>query len=308
MATRTTVQITLPAMGESVTEGTVLEWRKQVGERVEADEPIVDVSTDKVDAEVPAPAAGTLTAIHVQADETVAVGAVLGEISVDEGAPAAAPATGNGDNDDAALAAQASMESDSKEEGELVDVAIPSMGESVSEGTLLEWLVKVGDTVQEQQGLAEVSTDKVDAELPSPVAGIVAELLAAPDDTVTVGQVVCRISPMAVTATPQNGGAHEPEAKPVSEPPPAGNGDANATPVAVRIAADMGVDLGAVKGSGPRGRITKEDVLEHANGGGNGGAPAAAAAAVRMLEDVLLGDAAARAAALHRAEVHAHLG
>src|SRR3954466_1185897 len=117
MATRTTVQITLPAMGESVTEGTVLEWRKEVGDRVEADEPIVDVSTDKVDAEVPAPASGTLTAIHVEADETVSVGAVLGEISVDDGAPASAS---NGGDD--ALAAQAAAESDAKQEGELVDV------------------------------------------------------------------------------------------------------------------------------------------------------------------------------------------
>src|SRR3954471_1844618 len=141
MATRTTVQITLPAMGESVTEGTVLEWRKEVGDHVEAEEPIVDVSTDKVDAEVPAPASGTLTAIHVQADETVAVGAVLGEISVNGGAPAAK--SGNGGDpaaggegeaepaqaaaaeapqptaaeprsaaEDAAIAAQASAESD----------------------------------------------------------------------------------------------------------------------------------------------------------------------------------------------------
>src|SRR3954470_14980268 len=117
MATRTTVQITLPAMGESVTEGTVLEWRKQVGDRVEADEPIVEVSTDKVDAEVPAPASGTLTAIHAQPDETVAVGAVLGEISVDDGRarggngsdPAtAAPAAAESD---ASVAAQAAMES-----------------------------------------------------------------------------------------------------------------------------------------------------------------------------------------------------
>src|SRR5436305_8900988 len=113
MATRTTVEITLPAMGESVTEGTVLEWRKQVGEQVEADEPIVDVSTDKVDAEVPAPAPGTLTAIHVQADETVAVGAVLGEIAVDGGAPAAAggngsdaPDSGNGSDAPATEAAE----------------------------------------------------------------------------------------------------------------------------------------------------------------------------------------------------------
>src|SRR3954469_11232426 len=106
MATRTTVQITLPAMGESVTEGTVLEWRKQVGDHVEADEPIVDVSTDKVDAEVPAPVSGTLTAIHAEPDETVAVGAVLGEISADDGAPAAPHE---------ALTAQASMESDAKQ-------------------------------------------------------------------------------------------------------------------------------------------------------------------------------------------------
>src|SRR5436190_8043628 len=201
METRTTVQITLPAMGESVTEGTVLEWRKQVGDQVEAD---------------------------------------------------------------------------AKEEGELVDVVVPSMGESVSEGTLLEWLVKVGDTVKQEQGLAEISTDKIYAELPSPVSGIVAEILAAPDETVRVGDVLCRISPMAVTATPQNGGAHQPEAKPVTAP--AGNGDVNATPVAARIAADLGVDIASVKGSGPRGRITKDDVLAHANGG-NGAAPALAAEA-----------------------------
>src|SRR3954447_3295360 len=108
MATRTTVQITLPAMGESVAEGTVLEWRKAVGDRVEADEPIVDVSADKVDAEVRAPASGTLTAIHAEADETIGVGAVLGEISVDDGAPAASPTR------DDAKAAQAAMESDAK--------------------------------------------------------------------------------------------------------------------------------------------------------------------------------------------------
>src|SRR5260221_3969207 len=163
MATRTTVEITLPAMGESVTEGTVLEWRKQVGDHVEADEPIVDVSTDKVDAEVPAPVSGTLTAIHVQADETVAVGAVLGEISPgDNGAPAA-------------VAAQASMESDAGEEGELVDLVFPEMGDSVQEGTLLEWRVAVGDTIKAEDTIAEISTDKVDADVPSPVSGIVAE-------------------------------------------------------------------------------------------------------------------------------------
>src|SRR4051812_45355950 len=121
MATRTSVEITMPAMGESVTEGTVLEWLKQVGDPVTEGEPLIEVSTDKVDAEVPAPASGTLTAIHIGPDETVTVGAVLGEIAAGEGAPAAAE-TGNGGaaGEDAALAAQAAAPSDGEIEGELV--------------------------------------------------------------------------------------------------------------------------------------------------------------------------------------------
>src|SRR5436305_5902744 len=221
MATRTTVQITMPAMGESVTEGTVLEWRKQVGDPVELDEPLVEVSTDKVDAEIPAPAAGKLVAIHVEADQVASVGAVLGEIAVENGAGPAA---------DAPTTEAPKPESQKPEaESRLVDVEIPSMGESVSEGTLLEWLVAVGDTVGEQQGLAEVSTDKVDAELPSPVAGVVEELLAQPDDTVTAGQVVERIRAVK-GAKP----AAKPERKPKAESPEPkadlSNADAHATP------------------------------------------------------------------------------
>src|SRR5215216_5691893 len=115
MATRTTVEITMPAMGESVTEGTVLEWRKQVGDSVERDEPLVEVSTDKVDADVPSPAAGTLTAIHVQPDETVAVGAVLGEIAVGDGRPAAASA-GNGGGPQAETKAVPAAEAETEAE------------------------------------------------------------------------------------------------------------------------------------------------------------------------------------------------
>src|SRR5258705_3970591 len=266
MATRTTVQITLPAMGESVTEGTVLEWRKAVGDRVEADEPIVDVSADKVDAEVPAPASGTLTAIHAQPDETVAVGAVLGEISVDEGKP------GGGNGSDPVIAAQAAMESDADEEGELVDVVFPEMGDSVAEGTLIEWRKQVGDTVHKEEILAEISTDKVDAEVPSPVAGIVAELLVVPDETIPVGAILCRITPMSVTAEPQSSPVHQPAVKPVDEPvekpAPTGNGDVNATPVAARMAADLGLDISSLSGSGPRGRVTKDDVLAYSQGNG----------------------------------------
>src|SRR4051794_13396488 len=178
MATRaTTVQITMPAMGESVTEGTVLEWLKQVGDNGAADEPLVEISTDKVDAEVPSPASGTLTKILVEADSTVSVGDVLGEIEAGEG-DSAPPAP----------------EPEPAGEPELVDVTLPAMGESVTEGTVLDWLKQVGDHVEPEEGLVEISTDKVDAEVPSPVAGTVAEILAEPDSVVSVGSVLCRIA------------------------------------------------------------------------------------------------------------------
>jgi multifunctional 2-oxoglutarate metabolism enzyme len=250
MATRaTTVQITMPQMGESVTEGTILEWLKQVGDRVDADEPLVEVSTDKVDAEVPAPAAGTLTRILAEADSTVQVGAVLGEIEVD----------GDG-------SARAKPEAPPEPaEAELVDVAIPEMGDSVAEGTVLEWLVKPGDAVAVDDPLVEISTDKVDAELPAPVAGTIAEILVQPDETVSVGTVVCRIAAGAgAPASPV-----QPAAEKVGTAPArAGNGAENATPVAARIAGAHGIDLGSLRGSGPRGRVTKDDVLAAIEGDG----------------------------------------
>src|ERR1043166_1405751 len=185
MATRTTVEITMPQMGESVTEGTILEWRKQVGDPVEQDEALLDVSTDKVDTEVPSPAAGTLTKILVQADETVPVGTVLAELEVGaNGAPPApdtghpAPDTGHPAPDDAPL----------------VDVEFPQMGDSVTEGTVLEWLRQVGDSVAVEEELVEISTDKVDAAVPSPVAGTLAEILVQADEPVPTGTVLCRIA------------------------------------------------------------------------------------------------------------------
>src|SRR5215213_4710645 len=188
MATRaTSVQITMPQMGESVTEGTVLGWLKQVGDDVAADEPLVEVSTDKVDAEVPAPVSGKLVKILAEADETVQVGSVLGEIEPDDGG-------GNG----------ASAPAD------VVDVAFPEMGDSVAEGTVLEWRVKVGDAVAVDDPLVEISTDKVDAEVPSPVAGTITELLVEADETVSVGAVLCRIA--AGGGAPANGPV-EPSAK-----------------------------------------------------------------------------------------------
>jgi multifunctional 2-oxoglutarate metabolism enzyme len=267
MATRaTTVQITMPAMGESVTEGTVLEWLKQVGDRVETDEPLVEISTDKVDAEVPSPAGGTLTKILVEADSTVSVGDVLGEIEAGEGDSAPAPPEGEAPAADG--------------DGQLVDVTFPQMGDSVSEGTVLEWHKQVGDAVAAEETLVEISTDKVDAEVPAPVAGTVAEILAEPDATVAVGSVLCRIAAGAGAAA----AAPEPSPEPAEAAPaptPGGNGELNATPVALRIAGAHGIDVSGLTGSGPRGRVTKEDVLAAVEG--NGAAPAPTDAEVKPI-------------------------
>src|SRR5215218_3594003 len=304
MATRaTSVQITMPQMGESVTEGIVLGWLKQVGDRVEADEPLVEISTDKVDAEVPAPVSGTLVNIAAEADETVQVGSVLGEIEpggdgaapaapeeapvAGETAPAAgetAPAAGEtapaaGETAPAAGdGAPAAGDGAPPAGGEVVDVAFPEMGDSVAEGTVLEWRVKPGDAVGVDDPLVEISTDKVDAELPSPVAGTIAEILVDADETVAVGSVLCRI---AAGAGAEAAGHVQPsaeptEVRPAATPMAAGNGG-NATPVAARIASVHGLDLDSVRGTGPRGRVTKEDVLAaiEGNGAPSAGAPAA---------------------------------
>src|SRR5215208_5779511 len=232
MATRaTSVQITMPQMGESVTEGTILGWLKQVGDRVEADEPLVEISTDKVDAEVPAPAAGTLVNIAAEADETVQVGSVLGEIEPDgDGAAAAAPEAEPAAPEAEPAATEAAAVPGGEAPvpdgepaapgGEVVDVAFPEMGDSVAEGTVLEWRVKPGDTVAVDDPLVEISTDKVDAEVPSPVAGTIAEILVGADETVAVGAVLCRIEVGAAAPSgPVQPSAEPTETKPAASAP-----------------------------------------------------------------------------------------
>jgi multifunctional 2-oxoglutarate metabolism enzyme len=315
MAVNTTVQVTLPQMGESVTEGTVLEWHKQEGERVEADEVLVEISTDKVDAEVPAPASGTVVKIHAAEGDTVSVGAVLAEIATENGAgPAAASGNGAGtaegaptgtappareasgtgtaasDGDDAPAAAapQAAPPADEAPApaGEIVDIVTPTGGESVTEGTILEWAVKVGDAVEDGQTVVELSTDKVDMELPAPAAGTITEILAEEGETVTVGQVIARMQAGAAAprraAEPHAGNGAGAQAPPA--PAPATELPEKISPVAARIAAAEGVDLSAITGTGPGGRITKADVLDQIGNGGaatapKDGAPAEAAPA-----------------------------
>ncbi|TML02254.1 MAG: multifunctional oxoglutarate decarboxylase/oxoglutarate dehydrogenase thiamine pyrophosphate-binding subunit/dihydrolipoyllysine-residue succinyltransferase subunit, partial [Actinobacteria bacterium] len=268
MAVNTTVQVTMPAMGESVTEGTVLEWHKKEGDPVDLDEVLVEISTDKVDAEVPAPTAGTVVKVLVGEGDTVEVGQPLCEIASSNGAGPAA----------AVEEEQEEAPTEAETGGEIVDIVTPAGGESVTEGTILEWSVKVGDAVNDGDTVVEISTDKVDMELPAPAGGTITEILFDEGDTVTVGQVIARMQVGAGAAKPAapssgNGApakAQQPAPAATAAPAPEGT---KVTPVAARVAAAEGVDLSTVTGTGPGGRITKDDVL---NGGG-AAAPAAAA-------------------------------
>jgi 2-oxoglutarate dehydrogenase E1 component len=298
-----TIQVVMPAMGDSVAEGTVLEWRKREGERVEADEPLVDISTDKVDAEVPSPASGTLARIHAGEGDTVTVGAVLAEISTDGddgGLPVSAespPAT----EEEAQAAASTEAEGQADRDaaaGQTVDIVTPTGGESVSEGTILEWAVKVGDTVKDGDTVVEISTDKVDMELPAPASGTITEILAEAGETVSVGQVIGRMTTAtgARASTPEDGAAPVPAERP---PPTAqatdGDGDgASASPVARRVAAQEGIDLSSVHGTARGGRITKADVLAARAGNGAAATPQAAPPGA-ALKSQLRGGAAALA-------------
>ncbi|WP_325096971.1 biotin/lipoyl-containing protein, partial [Nocardiopsis alborubida] len=198
----------MPALGESVTEGTVTQWLKNVGDTVEVDEPLLEVSTDKVDTEIPSPVAGVLTKILVDEDETVEIGAEIaviggeGESADEDGAEPAAEESAEEPEPESAPEPQAAEEPEpepepapepkagsdaqasSSDEGPTTSVTMPALGESVTEGTVTQWLKSVGDTVEVDEPLLEVSTDKVDTEIPSPVAGVLTKILVDEDETV----------------------------------------------------------------------------------------------------------------------------
>ncbi|MGV9301170.1 2-oxoglutarate dehydrogenase, E2 component, dihydrolipoamide succinyltransferase [Amycolatopsis sp. NPDC003676] len=309
--------VTLPELGESVTEGTVTRWLKQEGDTVEVDEPLLEISTDKVDTEVPSPVAGTVVKISAKEDDTVEVGGELAVIDDGTGgvpessapaqqaepepapqqqeapapAAAAAPAESAPSQPDTAPAAG----------GSGTEVKLPELGESVTEGTVTRWLKQVGESVEVDEPLLEISTDKVDTEVPSPVAGTVLEIRAGEDETVEVGGVLAVIgdanaAPAAAPAQeskpapapePEPAPAPVQESKPAPAPAapapapaapapaqeskpapaaqaPADNGSADGpyvTPLVRKLASEHGIDLASLTGSGVGGRIRKQDVL-----------------------------------------------
>ena len=323
-------EVTLPALGESVTEGTITRWLKNVGDTVAVDEPLVEVSTDKVDTEIPSPVAGTILEIKAQEDDTVEIGAPLVVIGAAGEAPAAAPvveapaapaapepvaAAPSPPVAPAPVAAPAQPEAtaDNTPVGGGTEVVLPALGESVTEGTVMRWLKAVGDTVAVDEPLLEISTDKVDTEIPSPVGGTLLAQKVAEDETIEVGAVLAiigvagAVAAPVVTPDPEPAAVHAaaeevaiaapaaPAPAPVVEAPvvpapvaaapaapiaPSTGASSYVTPLVRKVAADNGVDLATVTGSGVGGRIRKEDVLAAAaaKNAPAGQAPAAPAA------------------------------
>ena len=298
--------VEMPELGESVTEGTITQWLKSVGDTVEVDEPLLEVSTDKVDTEIPSPVAGTLVEILADEDDTIEVGEVIARIG-DENATASSseakpePQEEKKEEPKAEEKEEAKATSSNGGSGDAADVEMPELGESVTEGTITQWLKSVGDTVEVDEPLLEVSTDKVDTEIPSPVAGTLVEILADEDDTIEVGEVIARIGDENATASsseakpePQEEKKEEPKAEEKEEKKPepkaeekkeskqdsslntsakVNNGDnvPYVTPLVRKLAEKHGVDLNTVEGTGVGGRIRKQDVLAAA---GEGDAPA----------------------------------
>ena len=309
--------VKMPALGESVTEGTVSSWLKAVGDTVEADEPLLEVATDKVDTEVPSPASGVLLEIRVPEDETVEVGTVLAIIGdPSEAGSAPAPATPAPAAETPAPAAQAAPEPapapapepvapQTSGSAEGTEVTMPALGESVTEGTVSSWLKAVGDTVEADEPLLEVATDKVDTEVPSPASGVLLEIRVPEDETVEVGTILAIVgspsaAPAAAPAPAVTPKAPAPAAEPAPAPAPAassapapaataapaaaapvssGATGSYVTPIVRKLAKDKGVDLSTVTGTGVGGRIRKQDVEAAAKAAEEARAAAAAAAA-----------------------------
>ena len=317
------VEVVMPQMGESITEGTVSKWLKSVGDKIEKDEAILEISTDKVDAEVPSPGAGILLEIRHQEGETVEVGTVVAVIGEAGEQPATAQQSAGQQAESPAVVATAdaavealtpeiltktaaasgdanatrpatvSASNGTSEPGEATEVVMPQMGESITEGTVSKWLKAVGDRVEKDEPLLEISTDKVDAEVPSPAAGTVLEIRAQEGETVEVGAVVALVgaegssgsaSPKTQTtgqeAPPPPSPAKAEAPVPAAEVPETARGRTAAasaganggasvdelrrtksSPLVRKIAEEHGIDISRIPGSGLSGRVTKNDIM-----------------------------------------------
>ncbi len=295
--------VVMPQMGESITEGTITKWLKKPGDTVQRDEPLFEISTDKVDAEIPSPAAGTLKEIKIAEGATVQINTV---VAVIDGAGSSSPSAASAPVQAETAAAPAvdsvtpaavdkpeatqgnPAEAESAAAGTKLeasggtDVLMPQMGESITEGTITKWLKKVGDAVQRDEPIFEISTDKVDAEIPSPVAGVLSEIKVPEGSTVSINTVVAVIGGAAgkpatpAATTPKSAAAAPAPSTPAASPAAAASEGERlrSSPLVRKIAKDNNVDLAQVPGTGASGRITKSDIVSHLEGGAK---PAAAA-------------------------------
>ena len=327
------VEVVMPQMGESITEGTVSKWLKKVGERIEKDEAILEISTDKVDAEVPSPGAGTLLEIRHQEGDTVEVGTVLAVIGAEGEQPAAtggqqqpvskpepqpeavinepAKATNtktteqlsaaNSTASTASVLPPATTEQDQRSEIQgppSTDIIMPQMGESITEGTVSKWLKAVGERIEKDEPLLEISTDKVDAEVPSPAAGTLLEIVVNEGETVEVGAVLARVGAEGAVISQPHSNLPRPQpvveaakAEPVQgrtaaacdasccvrrDDQTAGNGRSatleelrrtKSSPLVRNIAREHGIDITRIPGSGISGRVTKNDIMSFIESG-----------------------------------------
>ena len=305
------VEIVMPQMGESITEGTISKWLKQIGDTVERDEPLLEISTDKVDAEVPSPEAGVLLEVRFEEGETVEVDTVVAVL----GAEGETPASSNGSQptesakpvieeqsapviaEEPTPPAVAPEQTAPASAGNATEIVMPQMGESITEGTISKWIKAVGDKIERDEPLLEISTDKVDAEVPSPVEGILLEIKAQEGDTVEVDSVVALIGAEGTvpTAVPSPASKTQSQEKPSPKPEqkvietpqvvasavPTSNGHdkplgeqtleelrkTRSSPLVRNIAKEHNVDISRIPGSGMSGRVTKKDILAFIDSG-----------------------------------------
>lgn len=296
-------EVLMPQMGESITEGTLTKWLKKPGDTVARDEPLFEISTDKVDAEIPSPVAGTLGEIKVSEGSTVGVNTIVCTVSEGGAATAGSAASPAQTIPETAAASRtkedtvtpsaeatairdtsvnsgngaSSTSTSGAQGGPATEVLMPQMGESITEGTLTKWLKKVGDTVQRDEPIFEISTDKVDAEIPSPVAGILTEIKVPEGSTVSINAVVAVIGGAGASSSapkapaPATSYADITPVQPAQPSQPAmaasQSEPSRSSPLVRKIASENNIDLSTIPGSGTSGRITKQDILGRMEGG-----------------------------------------